>query len=77
MLHALLHKDEPDTAVAALLGVKPGALYHVRKVSGAYTQVKLKKCVDRLHELQCAVLTGKRAEESAMHEAVLTLMSQE
>ena len=77
MLHALLHKDEPDTAVAALLGVKPGALYHVRKVSGAYTQVKLKKCVDRLHELQCAVLTGKRSEESAMHEAVLTLMSQE
>ncbi len=77
MLHALLHKDEPDAAVAALLGVKPGALYHVRRVSGAYTQVKLKKCVDRLHELQCAVLTGKRSEESAMHEAVLTLMSQE
>lgn len=77
MLHALLHKDESDAAVAALLGVKPGALYHVRRVSGAYTQVKLKKCVDRLHELQCAVLTGKRSEESAMHEAVLTLMSQE
>ena len=37
MLHALLHKDEPDAAVAALLGVKPGALYHVRRVSGAYT----------------------------------------
>ena len=43
---------------------------------GRYTQVKLKKCVDYLHGLQYAVLTGRRGEESAMHDAVLTLMSQ-
>ena len=76
MLHAELHKDEPDAAVAALLGIKPGALYHVRRASGRYTQMKLKRCADHLHGLQYAVLTGRRSEESAMHEAVLTLISQ-
>lgn len=76
MLHVELHKDEPPEKVAALLGVKPGALYHVKKASSSYSQVKLKKCVDYLHSLQCAVLTGRRTEESAMHDAVLTLMSQ-
>ena len=75
MLHAELHKGEPDAEVAALLGIKPGALYHVRRVSGKYSQVRLKNCVDHLHALQFAVLTGRRGEESAMHEAVLTLMS--
>ena len=74
MLHAELHKGEPDADVAALLG-KPGALYHLRRVSGKYSQVRLKKCVDYLHELQFAVLTGKRSEGSAMHDAVLTLLS--
>lgn len=76
MLHAELRKDEPDAAVAALLGIKPGALYHVRRASGRYTQMKLKRCADHLHGLQYAVLTGRRSEESAMHEAVLTLISQ-
>lgn len=76
MLHSELHKGEPDAEVAALLGVKPGAMYHVRKVSGKYKQVQLKKCVDRLHALQYAVLTGRRSEESAMHDAVLMLMAQ-
>ncbi|MEE0842291.1 MAG: DNA polymerase III subunit delta [Christensenellales bacterium] len=75
MLHAELHKGEPDADVAALLGIKPGALYHLRRVSGKYSQVRLKKCVDYLHELQFAVLTGKRSEGSAMHDAVLTLLS--
>lgn len=74
MLHAELHRGEPDAEVAALLGIKPGALYHLRKASSAYSQVKLKKCVDGLHALQFAVLTGKRNESSAMHEAVLTLL---
>lgn len=75
MLHAELHKGEPDADVAALLGIKPGALYHLRRVSGKYSQVRLKKCVDYLYELQFAVLTGKRSEGSAMHDAVLTLLS--
>ena len=75
MLHAELHKNEPDAAVAALLGVKPGALYHIRRVSGKYSQMKLKRAVDYLADLQFAVLTGKRLEGSAMHEAVLTLLN--
>ena len=75
MLHAELHKGEPDADVAASLGIKPGALYHLRRVSGKYSPARLKKCVDYLHELQFAVLTGKRSEGSAMHDAVLTLLS--
>lgn len=75
MLHAELNRGMPDAELAALLGVKPGALYHIRRVSGRYTQVKLKKCVDMLHGLQFDVLTGRRGEISALHEAVITLLN--
>lgn len=37
--------------------------------------MKLKRAVDDLADLQFAVLTGKRLEGSAMHEAVLTLLN--
>lgn len=75
MLHAELHKGEPDASVAAALGIKPGALYHLRRVSGKYTQMRLKKCADYLHGLQFDVLTGRRTENSAMHDALLTLLN--
>lgn len=75
MLHVELQKGMPDNELAALLGVKTGALYHLRRVSGSYSQVRLKKCVDYIHELQFSVLTGKRNETSALHEAVLTLLN--
>lgn len=75
MLHVELQKGVPDAEIAALLGVKPGALYHIRRASANYSQMRLKKCVDYLHELQFSVLTGKRNEASALHEAVLTLLN--
>lgn len=75
MLHAELHKNEPDAEVAAALGIKPGALYHLRRVSGKYTQMRLKKCADYLHGLQFDVLSGRRTESSAMHDALLTLLN--
>ena len=75
MLHVELHKNTPDAALAEMLGVKPGALYHIRRISQNYTQMRLKKCVDFLHGLQFAVLTGKRTETGALHEAVLTLLN--
>lgn len=74
MLHAELNKGGSDAELASLLGVKQGALYHIRRASGRYSQVKLKKCVDMLQGLQFDVLTGRRAEASALHEAVITLL---
>ncbi|MEG1663565.1 MAG: hypothetical protein RR338_06215, partial [Clostridia bacterium] len=75
MLHVEVHKNDTDADLAELLGVKSGALYHIKKVSKNYSQVRLKKCVDFLHEMQCAVLSGKRQEATALHEAILTLLN--
>lgn len=74
LLHVELHKSDPDTAVAGLLGVKPTAVYHLKRVSGNYSQVRLKRCVDYLHALQYDVLSGRRLETGALHEAILELL---
>ena len=56
-----------------ILDVK--ALYHVRRVSKNYTQMRLKQAVDYLHGLQYSILSGKRLEHTAVHDAVLTLLN--
>ena len=74
MLHAELNKDKSNDEVGQMLGMKGGAVYYLRKTSSKYSQVRLKKCVDYLHSLQCDVLSGKRLEASALQEAVLQLL---
>lgn len=74
MLHAELNKDKSNDEVGQMLGMKGGAVYYLRKTSSKYSQMKLKRCVDYLHSLQCDVLTGKRLEASALQEAVLALL---
>jgi len=75
MLHAELNKGLSNDALGSLLGIKGGAVYHLRQVSGGYSQMKLKKCVDYLHGLQFDVLSGRRTENSALGEAVLELLT--
>ena len=75
MLHAELNKNLPNDEVAKLLGMKSGAVYFLRKVSSNYSQMRLKKCVDYLHSLQYDVLSGKRSDVSAIHEAILQLLA--
>ncbi len=76
LLHAGLNKDMPNDELAKLLGVSSsGAVFYIKKTAANYTQMKLKRCVDYLHALQYDVLLGKRNENSAVHEAVLSLIT--
>lgn len=75
MLHAELNKNISNEELGKLLGMKSGAVYFLRKTSSNYSQVRLKKCVDYLHSLQCDVLTGARNDVSAIHEAILQLLA--
>ena len=75
MLHAELHKNEDNDRVASLLGISDKQLYHVKRVSKNYTQVRLKQAVDYLHNLQYAIRSGKRIDTTAVHDAVLTLLN--
>lgn len=74
MLHTTLYKGD-DKQLCTLLEVSDGQLYHLRRVAKNYTQVRLKKCVDYLHELYYAIISGRRADESALHDAILTLLN--
>ena len=74
MLHAELNKNKTNDEIGQMLGMKSGAVYYLRKTSIKYSQVRLKKCVDYLHKMQFDVLSGKRAEASALQEAVLQLL---
>lgn len=75
MLHAELNKNLNNDEMAKLLGMKSGAVYYLRKTSSNYSQIRLKKSVDYLHNLQNDVLTGKRNDISAIHEAILELLA--
>lgn len=75
MLHAELNKNLNNDDMAKLLGMKSGAVYYLRKTSSNYSQMRLKKCVDYLHNLQNDVLTGKRNDIGAIHEAILGLLA--
>lgn len=74
MLHAQLNKELSNDDLAKLLGMKSGAVYFLRKTSSNYSQMRLKRCVDYLHSLQFEVLSGKRGDLSAIHEAILQLL---
>lgn len=75
MLHAELHKSDDADTLASMLEISSKALYHVRRVSKNYTQMRLKQAVDYLHGLQYSILSGKRLEHTAVHDAVLTLLN--
>ncbi|MDE6302054.1 MAG: DNA polymerase III subunit delta [Clostridia bacterium] len=75
MLHAELNKGLSNDDVGKLLGMKGGAVYHMRRVSSEYSQVRLKKSVDYLHSLQCDVLTGRCSENTALKQAMFELLS--
>lgn len=75
MLHAELHKTDDAEVLAPMLEISSKQLYHVRRVSKNYTQMRLKQAVDYLHNLQHAILSGKRLENTAIHDAILTLLN--
>lgn len=75
MLHAELHKGLSNDELGKLLDMKGGAVYYLRRASSGYSQMRLKRSVDYLHGLQYDVLSGKRAENSALQQAVIELLS--
>jgi len=74
MLHAELHKELSNDELGKLFGMRGGAVYYLRQASTLYSQVKLKKCVDIIHALQCDVLSGRRSEDSALIEMMFELL---
>ncbi len=74
MLHAELGKGLGNDELAGLLSMSGGAVYHMRKVSSTYSQVRLKRSVDCLHALQCDVLSGRRNESTALTQAMFELL---
>lgn len=75
MLQAELHKTDAETDLCQLMEVSSGQLYHIKRVSKNYTQVRLKNAADYLHNLQFAIRQGKMTDETALHEAILTLLN--
>lgn len=75
LLHISLHKGDSDADLAPALGVKAYAVTMGRKAAARYTPVRLKKCVDTLHSVQYDMLTGRIGKDSALHTAVLTLLT--
>ncbi len=75
LLHVSLHKGEDNNTLAKMLSVKPGAISYDKNTIAHYTPVRLKKCVDYLHEMQYKVLTGERNKDAAIHETVLTFFT--
>lgn len=76
LLHVGLNKNMSNDDLAKLLGLaRGGAVYYLKQTSANYSQVRLKKCVDYLHNLQYEVLSGQRNENSAVHEAILQLIA--
>ena len=73
--HISLHKGDSDADHAPALGVKAYAVTMGRKAAARYTPVRLKKCVDTLHSVQYDMLTGRIGKDSALHTAVLTLLT--
>jgi len=75
MLHSELNKTMSNDELGKYINLSGGAVYYLRKVSSNYTQVKLKKCVDYLHEIQCGLREGIYAEEAALHNVVLSMLN--
>lgn len=77
MLHISLNKGLDDETLGNALNLGSSKkVYAMRTATKSYTQQSLKKSVDYLHSLQCAVLSGKRTENTGLVvEAVLTLLS--
>lgn len=74
MLHAELNKGLGNDDIGTLLAMSGGAVYHLRRVSSTYSQVRLKKSVDCLHALQYDVLSGRRGENTALQQAMFELL---
>lgn len=76
LLHVSLNKDRDNEELARYFGFKkPGQVYYLRKNAENFSQVRLKSIVDFLHELQYETVQGLRSEESALHEAVLVMLT--
>lgn len=74
-LHISLNSSMSNDEIGSYLGMKGGAIYYARQISEKYSQVKLKKCMDYLHNIQFDIVYGKRNEESAVQEAVIAMIN--
>ena len=75
MLHCSLHAKDTDEEIQNMLGISKGQVYYVRKNIKEYTQLRLKKSVDTIHNLQTAVLSGEKEANGALYEGVLSLLT--
>lgn len=76
MLHVALHPDDSSPEFLRAAGVSStGQLYHIKSSLKDYTQVRLKKCVDLIHNAQTRVLAGDNEESQVLDEVILNLLA--
>lgn len=74
LLHTSLLKNSNNNEIASFLEIKPGAVYILRNISKKYTQLKLKKIVELLEEMQYSIVRDSADGEYMLKNAVATLM---
>jgi DNA polymerase-3 subunit delta len=74
LLHINLSKEESVEEIAKILGVKSGAVYHLKKIAKNYSQIKLKNIVEMLSEMQFKIVSESVEPKFALQNAVATLM---
>ncbi|MDD4839331.1 MAG: DNA polymerase III subunit delta [Clostridia bacterium] len=74
MLHINLSKEESVEELAKILGVQTGAVFRLKRVAKNYTQIKLKKIVEMLAEMQYKIVSESVDGNFALQNAVATLM---
>ena len=76
MLHVSLHPDDSSPEFLKAAGISSiDSLYHIKSSIRDYTQVRLKKCVDTIHDAQTRVLAGELEEGQVLGEVILKLLT--
>ena len=76
MLHVSLRPDDSSPEFLKAAGVNSTQqLYHIKSSIKNYSQVRLKKCVDVIHNAQTRVLAGDMEESQVLDEVILNLLT--
>ena len=76
MFHVSLHpNDDSPEFLKAIGAASSNSLFYVKKSVKDYSQVRLKKCVDTIHEAQSRVLAGDIEESHILDEVIVKLLT--
>lgn len=74
MLHINLSKEESVDELAKVLGIQSGAVFRLKRIAKNYSQIKLKKIVEMLAEMQYKIVSESVDGNFSLQNAVATLM---